>query len=65
MTVLHGRITIDALSEILYITEQQSRRVLTVLKEDGIVISENNFYWLHAMLYRHVVSLLKARNLIN
>ncbi|MFO7863662.1 MAG: ATP-binding protein [Salinivirgaceae bacterium] len=63
--VLHGKITVEALALILYLPKQKSLRVLTIMKEDGLLVYSNGYYALHAMLYRHIVELLQKQNLIH
>ncbi|MDA3867308.1 MAG: ATP-binding protein [Salinivirgaceae bacterium] len=63
--VLHGKITVETLALILYLPEQKSSRILTIMKEDGLLVYSNGYYALHSMLYRHIVELLQKQNLIH
>ena len=65
LIVMHGRITIDWHSIICNVSKERSKWVLSVLKEDSILLLKGNYYILNGILYRHVVQLLKNRNLIH
>lgn len=65
LIVLHGKITTDSHAIICNQSIEKSRRVLTILKEDSIVILKGNYYILNGILYRHVIELLKNKNLIH
>lgn len=65
LIVLHGRITIHWHSIICNVSKERSRWVLNVLKEDSLVLFKGDYYILNGILYRHVVQLLKNKNLIH
>jgi hypothetical protein len=63
--VLHGKINTAILAIAMNISEISAKRLLTILKEDGVLTFFNGFYYLHSILYRHIVGMLEARNLIH
>ncbi|MFV0483693.1 MAG: ATP-binding protein [Bacteroidales bacterium] len=63
--VLHGRINIETYTQVCGRDQTYSRKILTVLKEDSIVVVRGNNYMLNGVLYRHVVQLLRNKNLIH
>ncbi|MFV0346299.1 MAG: hypothetical protein ACK5IQ_08670 [Bacteroidales bacterium] len=65
LIVLHGRITIETHALICNRSLNHSRKVLIVLKEDSILLKKKDYYVLNGILYRHVVQLLKNKNLIH
>jgi len=65
LIVLHGKITVDIHASICNQSIQKSLKVLTILKEDSILILKGANYILNGILYRHVVQLLKSKNLIH
>jgi len=65
LIVLHGKMSIDLHAEICDQSLEKSRKVLTILKEDSIVVLKDEYYMLNGILYRHVVQLLKNKNLIH
>jgi hypothetical protein len=63
--VLHGKISAEQFAEINHLTYDESKRVLSILKEDSILIYRQGWYSLNGFLYRHVLKFLKNRNLIH
>ncbi|MGE4288944.1 MAG: ATP-binding protein [Salinivirgaceae bacterium] len=63
--VLHGKISAEQFAEINHLTYDESRRVLSIMKEDSILIYRQGWYSLNGFLYRHVLKFLKNRNLIH
>ncbi len=63
--VLHGKITVKDYAFISNQSTDKSYRVLTILKEDSIIILKGEYYFLNGILYRHVIQLLKNKNLIH
>jgi hypothetical protein len=63
--VLHGKISAEQFAEINHLTYDQSKRVLSIMKEDSILIYQQGWYSLNGFLYRHVLKFLKNRNLIH
>ncbi len=65
LIVLHGKISVDMHASICNQSTEKSLRVLTILKEDALLVLKGHNYMLNGILYRHVVQLLKRRNLIH
>jgi len=63
--VLHGKISAEQFAEINHLTYDESKRVLSIMKEDSILIYQQGWYSLNGFLYRHVLRFLKNRNLIH
>ncbi|MGD9995163.1 MAG: ATP-binding protein [Salinivirgaceae bacterium] len=63
--VLHGKISAEQFAEINHLTYDESKRVLSIMKEDSILIYQQGWYSLNGFLYRHVLKFLKNRNLIH
>lgn len=63
--VLHGKITAEQFADINHLTYDESKRVLSIMKEDSILIYRQGWYSLNGFLYRHVLKFLKNRNLIH
>ncbi len=63
--VLHGKISSELFASIANISYDQSCHILSILKEDSILLHQNNCYKLNGFLYRHVLRILKNRNLIH
>ena len=65
VVLLHSKISIELYAESTNMNYDKSRRILSVLREDAILIQKGDYYILNGILYRHVVRLLKNRNLIH
>ena len=63
--VLHGKISAEQFAEINHLTYDESKRVLSIMKEDSILIYQQGWYSLNGFLYRHVLKFLKNRTLIH
>ncbi len=63
--ILHGKITTECHAEIFHHPIEKSRRILLVMNEDAILVKRGPYYIVHAILYRHVIDLLRNRNLIH
>jgi hypothetical protein len=63
--VLHGKINTGVLAMTMNISEISAKRLVTILKEDGVLTFSNGYYYLHSILFRHIVGMLEARNLIH
>lgn len=65
LIILHGKISIDLHAAIFNQSVNKSRKVLTILKEDSIVVLKGDYYMINTILFKHVVQLLKNKNLIH
>jgi hypothetical protein len=64
LIVLHGKMSVNYHALISNQSYEMSFRILTILKEDSILLLKGDYYYLNGILYRHVVQLLKSRNLL-
>lgn len=65
LIVLHGKITVDIHASVCNQSTAKSLKVLTILKEDSLLLLKGDNFILNGILYRHVIQLLKNRNLIH
>ena len=65
LIVLHGKIKIDLHAKICNQSIEKSTRDLTILKEDSIITLKGDYYIINGILFRHIVQLLKSKNLIH
>ncbi len=65
LIILHGKLNVNIHSEVCNLSEEKSRKILSILKEDSILILKDDYYKLNGILYRHVVQMLKNKNLIH
>jgi len=65
LVVMHGKITEDYFALASNCSAEESSGLLSLLKEDAILIKKEEYYYLNGILYRHVIKLLKDRNLIH
>ena len=65
LVVMHGKITEHYHTLASNCTVEESSSLLSILKEDSILNKKDEYYFLNGILYRHVVKLLKDRNLIH
>ena len=63
--LMHGKISAEYHSLIFNQKVEKSKRILTILKEDSILIDQGEYLILNSILFRHVVRILKNRNLIH
>ncbi|MEQ8471193.1 MAG: hypothetical protein RIC35_08405 [Marinoscillum sp.] len=62
--ILHDGLSMDQFSEVVRSSHQAAFLNLSMMVEDGILIRNNEQYLVNPMVYRSVISLLKAKNLI-
>jgi hypothetical protein len=65
LVVMHGKITENYHALASNCSAEESMRLLSLLKEDSILVKKEEYYFLNGILYRHAVKLLKDRNLIH
>jgi hypothetical protein len=65
LVVMHGKITEDYHTLVSNCSAEESKGLLSLLKEDSILDKKEEYYFLNGILYRHVIKLLKDRNLIH
>ncbi len=63
--LMHGKISAEYHALIFNQKVEKSRRVLTILKEDSILVDRGEYLVLNGILFRHLVRILKNRNLIH
>lgn len=64
VVVMHGKISVEHHAQIFSQKREKSYKVLTILKEDSILVKKGEYYILNGILFRHVVRVLGNRNLI-
>ena len=65
MLLLHDGLTTENHSLVFNQSIEKSKLDLILLHEDGILIKRDEFYFLNPLLFRQVVNLLKAKNLLH
>ncbi len=63
--LIHDGLREEDYSKIFSVPIKQARQLLLLLYDDGIVIKQNEMYIINPLLYRQIVSLLNAKNIIN
>jgi hypothetical protein len=63
--LLHESLTVQEHSEIFHQQEKQSRMMLMVLEDSGVLKVNEGRYFINQLLYRQVVTVLKNKNLIH
>ncbi len=63
--ILHDGLTVEQFSEVMRKKIQASYLLLSMMLEDGILVKKGNQYLVNTLVYRSVISLLKAKNLIH
>lgn len=62
--ILHDGLSTEQFAEVARIGHQAAFLNLSMMQEDGILIKKDHQYLVNPMVYRSVISLLKAKNLI-
>jgi hypothetical protein len=65
LLVLHDGINEDIHSLIFNQPQKQSRLLLYLLLDDGVIIKDGDNYLINPLLYRQTVSMLQAKNIIH
>ena len=63
--LLHDGLTIESFSIVNNLPEAQSRLMLLVLLDDGVIIQKQGLYKINPLLYRQAVNLMQTKNIIN
>ncbi|MEJ2618431.1 MAG: hypothetical protein P8Z35_25975, partial [Ignavibacteriaceae bacterium] len=63
--LIHDGLTIESFSIINNLPEAQSRLMLLVLLDDGVIIHKQGLYKINPLLYRQAVNLMQAKNIIH
>lgn len=63
--VFHSKINVAHHAQIFNQVPEKSSRILLVMSEDGILVKKDEYYIIHSVLLRHIIDLLKKRNLIH
>ena len=63
--ILHDGLSVEQFSEVMRKKLQASHLLLSMMLEDGILVKKENQYLVNTLVYRSVISLLKAKNLIH
>ncbi|MGI9542720.1 MAG: hypothetical protein ACR2MX_05635, partial [Cyclobacteriaceae bacterium] len=65
MLLLHDGLNSENHALVFNQSEEQSKLDLILLHEDGIIVKKEDFYFLNPLLFRQMVNLLKAKNLLH
>ena len=63
--LIHDGLSEESLASILSISNTQSKSLLLILLNDGIVVQNENTYLINPFLYRQIVNLLNSKNIIH
>jgi hypothetical protein len=63
--VMHGKISVEHHALTFNQKPEKSYKVLTILKEDSILVKQGEYFILNGILFRHVVRILENKNLIH
>ena len=63
--LIHDGLTAESFSTINNLPEAQSRLMLFVLLDDGVIIQKHGLYKINPLLYRQAVNLLQTKNIIH
>ena len=63
--LIHDGLTAESFSIINNLPEDQSRLMLFVLMDDGVIIRKQGLYKINPLLYRQAVNLLQSKNIIH
>jgi len=63
--ILHDGLTVELLAEVLNSSIATAHLNVLALLEDGIIIEEDQVYLVNPIVFRNIVTLLKAKNLIH
>ena len=63
--ILHDGLSESELSDVSNITLEESKFIILMLLEDGIIYRENNIFLINPLIYRNVIKLLQSKNLIH
>ncbi len=63
--LIHDGLTIESFSLVNNLPEVQSRLMLYVLLDDGVIVQKNGLYKINPLLYRQIVTLLQTKNIIH
>ena len=63
--LLHDKLDIEHICQISSVDQEQTKRAVSSLFKNGILIVNNDYYSINTLLYRQVVTLLKNKNFIH
>jgi hypothetical protein len=63
--VLHDTVSVEDLSMILNVTNEESRLLLNRLRSRGLLIRVDGLFTINHLMYRQIVRVLKERNIIH
>lgn len=65
LVIMHEKISVEYHSLVCNCSSKESSALLSILKEDSILVRQGEYFYLNGVLYKHVVKLLRDRNLIH
>ena len=64
--LVHDRLKLEDIITLINLDDQQVKRMIHSLYEDGLLtIDDTNYYSINILLYRQITTLLKSKNLIH
>ncbi len=63
--LIHDGLTVESFSLVNNLPESQSRLMLLVLLDDGVIVQKNGLFKINPLLYRQTVTLLQTKNIIH
>jgi len=63
--LLHGGLTVTEHAVVFDYPEEKSNLILNLLFDDGIIINTGDMFTVNPLLYRHIINLLKSKNLLH
>jgi hypothetical protein len=65
LLLIHDGLTEEDVSSINGISVERNRRLLIALEDDGIIVRNSKLFLINPLLYRPIVEVLRAKNIIN
>lgn len=63
--LIHDSLSTEEHAVLFHQSEKQSRMILMVLEDNGILINQENRFKINRLLYRQVVNVLRSKNIIH
>jgi hypothetical protein len=63
--LLHDGLREEDYANIFDVSLDKSRLLFLLMRDDGIIVKQNDLYIINPLLYRQIVGLLKSKNIIH
>ncbi len=63
--LVHDGLTVEQLAEVKHLSLEKAKLDLLLLQDDGIIFNNDGLFEINMLLYRPIVRLLKAKNIIH